>query len=480
MASSDELATLLNIAINNASVALASAAKAAEAQVEAAVKGAEAAGQAQERVAQVEAGWRNNANDSQRDVAHTTADGNVDAARVSSENDKSGRVDAAKEQRAATEHAADADKEGRVDAAKEQRAATEYGADRDENARIQAATAAANAQITAANSQANADITVASTRSAADQAVATITTANQVNVANIEAAGRNQVATTTGQFGVQAANVEAGGRTQSAGIEAEAAKYGADKQLAAATVHETAETGRLNLKLDFANDKFALLQPLLDQIITSGSSFLDGLNGGGQAVRVLAEPQAPLGFRSGPVAGLVAVAAGGDGDALGFARSTLRMGPIDPPQDGGTGGGGSTAGNVSVTAPFIGTRGVLTPAQLQQQVNQAYARNDSRTQALIRQAQGDLAGRGFSANSPILDALKVGYITGNLRASIEAASQIRLQAAQANADAVFRSQQARSEQYLAQENVLLEAEKNVITRQVGVLNAISSLVGGIL
>jgi hypothetical protein len=157
------------------------------------------------------------------------------------------------------------------------------------------------------------------------------------------------------------------------------------------------------------------------------------------------------------------------------------MGPIDPPVDGGQGGGGSTGGGVTVTGlPYLGTRGVFTPGQLQQQVNAAYARNDARTQALIRKAQGDLAGRGFSANSPILDALKVGYITGNLRASIEAASQIRLNAAQANTDAVFRAQQARSEQYLAQENVLLEAEKNVITRQVGVLNAVSSLVGGIV
>jgi hypothetical protein len=117
---------------------------------------------------------------------------------------------------------------------------------------------------------------------------------------------------------------------------------------------------------------------------------------------------------------------------------------------------------------------------LQQQVNQAYARNDARTQALIRKSQGDLAGRGFSSTSPILEALKVGYITSNLRASVEAASQIRLQAAQANVDAVFRAQQARSEQFIQQENVVLEAEKNQIQRQVGVLNAVASLVGGIL
>src|SRR4051794_13178063 len=76
--------------------------------------------------------------------------------------------------------------------------------------------------------------------------------------------------------------------------------------------------------------------------------------------------------------------------------------------------------------PFISTSGVLTPAQVQQQVNSAYARNDARTVSEVRKLTGDMAGRGFSANSPILAALQVGLSGQNLRASLAAATQIRL------------------------------------------------------
>jgi hypothetical protein len=477
MASFEEIEAALAMAREDAAARIQAAATQAKAQVDAAVQSTTISAEANRDIAQIEASWRRNGFDTEFNAAQYTADANRDAAIQSADKDAEARKDVAHTQGQATVDAARADADARRYAADAQREGTTQAAEADRAGRVEAAALDANARIQAAQLDANAQTTVATTRANADTQVATITTSNQVAVAQIDAAARTTVASTTGSFSVQAANVEAGARVQSAGIEADASKYGSDKQLAGVNAHEAAETGRLNLKLDFANDKFTLLQPLLDQIINSGSSFLDGLNGGGQAVRLSEGPRAPLGFRMSAAVGHPAATSGPD--AVGYG-STLRMGPIDPPSDGGTGGGGSTAGNVTITAPFIGTRGVLTPAMLQQQVNQAYARNDSRTQALIRQAQGDLAGRGFSATSPILDALKVGYITGNLRASIEAASQIRLQAAQANCDAVFRSQQARSEQYLAQENVLIQAEQNVIQRQVGVLNAISSLVGGIL
>jgi hypothetical protein len=493
MADFQEISAAIAIANAQASARLQAAATEAKAQVDAAVQSTELIAAANRDVAQVEAGWRNSVATTEADATRYTADANRDAAIQTTQTDADARRDVAHTQGQAAVDTARIDAQGRVDAARAQADATVNSADADRAGRVEAAALAANAQVQSAQLDANAQTQVATTRATADTQVATITTANQVAVANIESTSRTTVATTTGQFSVQAANVEAGARVQSAGIESEASKYGSDKQLAGVNAHETAETGRLNIKLDFAQAIFNEIKPLLDQIVNDTGSFLNP--GGAAALRVEPELKTPLGFRAGPsaVSAIAAAAAawsatppGLDASQVGYvgrsAPSPLRMmSSVDPPDDGGQGGGGSTGPAVTVTGlPYIATRGVLTPAQLQQQVNQAYARNDSRTQALIRKSQGDLAGRGFSSNSPILEALKVGYITANLRASVEAASTIRLQAAQANVDAVFRGQQARSEQYLAQENVLVEAERNTITRQVGVLNAVANLIGGVL
>lgn len=139
------------------------------------------------------------------------------------------------------------------------------------------------------------------------------------------------------------------------------------------------------------------------------------------------------------------------------------------------------ADNVAATRlPFISTSGVLTPSQVQQQVNAAYARNDAKTQSELRKLTGDMAGRGFSGTSPILAALQVGLVGQGLRASIQAATQIRLDAAKLNADAVFDGQKAVSEQFIQQEQVMLDDAKNTTARVVGVLGAVAQMIGSAL
>jgi hypothetical protein len=513
------------MASQDAAARIQAAETAAKAQVDAAVQSTTLTANAETQIAQTEASWHQGANEAQVNAAQVTADANKEAAIQSAQADADARRDAAESAAQATIEAAHAEAEAHRAAATSAANATTQAASTDANARTQAAQAQATATVEAAQAQANAEVSAAGIRAAADQAVAALQSSyqtavagidaaarvnaavaaanaetaaaasraaaeiaaaqaqvsNQVSVAQIDANARTTVATTSGQFQVQAAGIEAGARTASATAEADAQRYSADRQLAGVTAHESAETNRLDKKLGFANDKFAILAPLLDQIVNAGTGFLNNFQTPqGFNPNIPSPPQAPLGFRASSVSTVQA----GD-DQRGYYQSyggppTMRMGDLDPPHDGGQGAGGSTTGTITITAPYIATRGVFTPAMLQQQVNQAYARNDSRTQALIRKSQGDLAGRGFSSTSPILEALKVGYITSNLRASIEAASQIRLAAAQANVDAVFRGQNARSEQYIQQEQVVIEAEKNQIQRQVGVLNAVAQLVGGIL
>lgn len=189
--------------------------------------------------------------------------------------------------------------------------------------------------------------------------------------------------------------------------------YGADKQYAGTQLHESAETGRLTTKLNYADSKFNIVYPVVQASLAASAS---------------------------------------------TTTPGLRQWP---------------------DLPFISTSGVLTPAQIQQQVNAAWARNDSRTQAQIIQTQRELAGRGFSSNSPLLEALKVGYIGQNFRANNDAATQIRIEGAKANADAVFQGQKAVADQFNNQQGVVLESEKNQVTRQVGLVGALAQLIGGI-
>ncbi|SIO38110.1 hypothetical protein SAMN05444166_4242 [Singulisphaera sp. GP187] len=142
---------------------------------------------------------------------------------------------------------------------------------------------------------------------------------------------------------------------------------------------------------------------------------------------------------------------------------------------------GPVANTVAATRlPFISTGGVLSPAQIQEQVNAAAAKGDARVASEIRKLTGDMAGRGFSSSSPILAALRVGLAGQNLRATLTASSQIKIEAAKVNAEAVYQGQKAVSEQFIQQEQVLNDVERNNVTRQVGVLNAVFSMVGSAL
>jgi hypothetical protein len=378
----------------------------------------------------------------------------------------------------------------------------------DAGSRKDVATIQANAEVSVATTGAQAQRDVATIGANSASTVATINSTAQQAVATIDAAARNYGADRSKDSAFHAADQEYAARTTVATTEAGAQTYAADRQYAAAQLHEQSETARLNLKLGFANDKFNAIFPLVTQAVGAADTFLTGGAGSGGGLGFRAQAADASGGRQPPVVRMSA--SGGDtgGDQVGFygrvsapparsrflpdapggvagqgahaPRSPLRMGPLDPPNGGGVGGGGSVTQLARVNAPYISARGVFTPAQLQQQVNAIYARNDARTQAAIRQLQGDLAGRGFGAASPLALALQAGLVGSQLRASFEAASQVRLQAAQANVDATFRGQQALSQQFHEQEQVLLDDDRNNITRQVGVLQAVATMIGGLL
>jgi hypothetical protein len=415
-----------------------------------------------------------NAAQAQRDVAATEANAQVEVATI----DTNGRIQAASIGAQAEIQAAQIGTGFQVAVAEVEAAAREAVASIEAAAQTSSAGISAQAEVSAAQAHATATV------SAADaQAGATI------SAATTDANARTAAATIQANAQTSSATIDANARTAAATTEADATKYRADQDLAGVNTHETAETYRLNLKLAFANDKWNSLLPIVNQALGIASTAATGIAGGGFG-------GGGLGFhasaRPGPVMGFGAAATAGTadaGDQMGVywrrtvdAATPLYMGSGDVKTGGiGFAAGSSVADAVAATQlPFISTSGVLTPAQIQQQVNASYARSDARVAGDVAKLTQDMSGQGFSANSPILAALRVGIQGQGLRASIAGEAQIRLDAAKANADAVFQAQVAVSDQFLKQEGVLIDNDRNGVTRTVGILTAISNLIGGAL
>jgi hypothetical protein len=218
-----------------------------------------------------------------------------------------------------------------------------------------------------------------------------------------------------------------------ASTQLEGTKYDADQQLQGVEYAQDAETSRLNIKLEFAQEQINLFLPIIQG--TGGT----------------------------PPPGTATLALRGPKNRIGPGTTELTD-TIDPQMQ---------------TIPYISVRPVFTPAEIQQQVNAIYARNDARTVSSIRQSQSDLAGRGFSSNSPLLEAIRIGLEGQNLQASVQGASQTRLGSAQANVESVRAGQELRQHQYDQYWQGAIEIQKNLFNRQVGVLGAVAQMIAGV-
>jgi hypothetical protein len=399
------------------------------------------------QVAGIEAGW-------QESVAGIHAGGVVAAAQA----EASGRIAVAGIDAGWREGVAATEAQGQVSAAE----AHAQGS-------IGAAQASASGQVSAATAQADA------TKQAA------VTDAN----------ARVQSAQTQANATVQVASIDAGWHAGVATTEAGAVKYRADQELVGVKYSADSETSRLNLKLAFANDKFDTLLPIIENavgyVLGTGTG-TGGGTGGGIGFHAMGTPGPTMGF-GGVLNASSELGSAGDYYQMGtYSRRVLSAGEIHmgggDVKSGGIGfatAGTSVADAVAGTQlPLINTSGVLTPAQIQQQVNAAYARNDAKTTSETLRLVEDLAGKGFSANSPILSALRVGLTGQNLRSSILAEQQIRLEGAKANAELILASQKALSDQFIAQEGVLVDKDKNDVTRTVGIISAVMQMIGSAL
>lgn len=106
---------------------------------------------------------------------------------------------------------------------------------------------------------------------------------------------------------------------------------------------------------------------------------------------------------------------------------------------------------------------VYTDQQMQQQVNAARGMNDARTATQQRLMSQQFAGRGIGAFSPAQQAMSRSLAMGNMRANAEAEREIPFQAAQANADSMFRGNQLQQQMWKDYEDMDIARRQNQLT-----------------
>jgi hypothetical protein len=141
-----------------------------------------------------------------------------------------------------------------------------------------------------------------------------------------------------------------------------------------------------------------------------------------------------------------------------------------------TGGGMYQPGGQVGQAPPITVGGVYSPDQTQQQVNAARAQNDAALQTYMRAAAGRLAGRGYGADSPVMAAL-AGQAQGqNVAANADSERQIRMTAAEQNAQHLLGTEQANLQRWNMMEDSDIRRRIPYLQQQTSMLAALAGLV----
>lgn len=130
---------------------------------------------------------------------------------------------------------------------------------------------------------------------------------------------------------------------------------------------------------------------------------------------------------------------------INFKREVF--GQISPLLSGLLTGSTERVGGQSGAAPSI-TRGpVWTGDQIQQQVNAGQAANQATADTANRATATRLAGQGFGARSPLAAALQSSTAMQTAAANADVDRQTRWDAAQGNADSVYRGDQLATQQW---------------------------------
>lgn len=131
------------------------------------------------------------------------------------------------------------------------------------------------------------------------------------------------------------------------------------------------------------------------------------------------------------------------------------------------------------TLPEVYSRQKWSPSQIQVKVNRGYADAHQQQAAKQRDMYSDYAGRGLTYASPSTTMEKLILVSQRLRAIAAANSTGRLGMLAENAETLLEMQVLRSKLFLAQQQAYVSAQGEQIRRQIGYLDELTSVVGGL-
>jgi hypothetical protein len=346
------------------------------------------------------------------------------------------RTDAAEIEAKATIQAAQAHSSATLAAATVQAEASRYGSKVGADATIAASQVHAAAIISGADIQAAASTASANIQANATTQAATIHANATTEAANVQSNATRDAANAQKEASVESASIRANADIQtesirltgtelSAQLGLQGTEYSADRQVVGVDHREAGETNRLNIKLAWADGKWNEVFPFVQGVIEN---------------QISGNQQSPL-------------------------SSAARWQSLQ---------------SVLGVPPPVYVSEVWTPQEVQLQLNSVYARTTATAQSRTRLAEIDLAGRGLSSDSPIMDVLRLGYEGYALMASTQAETETTIKLSSENVEAILKSQTAAVEAYTKLAGSYVDLEKNAVQLDVGTLQAVASMLGGVV
>lgn len=124
--------------------------------------------------------------------------------------------------------------------------------------------------------------------------------------------------------------------------------------------------------------------------------------------------------------------------------------------------------------PYISDAPVYSQQAIQERVNAQRAQGDAAMASRQQQLRNSAAGRGASANSPLMQSMMNAMYGQNLAANTQAENDLRFNAAKENASQVLNAQQAREKQYASRQGEGIERGKVNYSGLTGLLGALGS------
>jgi hypothetical protein len=290
--------------------------------------------------------------------------------------------------------------------------------------------------------------------------------ANQQKLTGMQGDISKSLANIQGQFGLQGQQIQQAGATQRTGMEAASAQ-----QIAAG--QQSSQTQRTQLEQSGLTER--------EKMAVQGQLDVTNLTTAEQerVSKYQSDQQLAASKYSADI-GLQSTQAQEATKAAALQQSQSRYSQLLPMlqniyNQSATTGSGNFDVTGGIPAPTIDASPVFTQPQIQQRVNQMRSQTDQGTASQIRNTQKDLSGRGFGSNSPLARSLATQYQGQGLAANTQGENDLRYQLAQANADQMLKGQTAQSGQYQAQLSAATEQQKNKVTQQNALIQALASL-----